>query len=191
MTATSWKTTSAGVLAIVGGLTRLVFAIKAGNITEEAIITAATAILTGVGLMFARDNNVTSEDVQRAKDAKATKEDDPPYFRPSVWIIAALFGLGLCGLVACKSGQQRIAYNTLYSVERTTTGAYDGYIDSVIKGISTTNGVPKVSSAYNKYHASFLVALDAVQYNTNALAPAALVVESQDVVNLIRTWKGK
>ena len=57
----SWKTTSAGILAILGGLARIYFAIKSGVFSEEAFMTAATTILTGIGLLFARDNNVTSE----------------------------------------------------------------------------------------------------------------------------------
>jgi uncharacterized membrane protein YbjE (DUF340 family) len=57
----SWKTTSAGILAIVGGLVRGYFAYKSGQLTEEAITTTLTAILSGIGLLFARDNNVTSE----------------------------------------------------------------------------------------------------------------------------------
>lgn len=59
----SWKTTSLGILAIVGGLTRLYFAYKVGGFTEEAIMTAATGVLSGVGLLFARDNDKSSEDV--------------------------------------------------------------------------------------------------------------------------------
>lgn len=57
----SWKTTSAGILAIVGGIVRFYFAVKAGQFTEEAITTSLTAVLSGIGLLFARDNNVTSE----------------------------------------------------------------------------------------------------------------------------------
>ena len=59
---TNWKTTSVGVLSIVGGITRLIFAVKAGNISEEAIMTTATAILTGLGLLLARDADKSSED---------------------------------------------------------------------------------------------------------------------------------
>lgn len=61
----SWKTTTAGILSIIGGLTRLGFAIKSGNFSEEAIMTSATAILTGLGLMFAKDSNVTGGSVQQ------------------------------------------------------------------------------------------------------------------------------
>jgi hypothetical protein len=59
----SWKTTSAGIVLVVGGAIRLYFAIKAGNITEEAITTSLTGILSGIGLIFARDNDKSSEDV--------------------------------------------------------------------------------------------------------------------------------
>lgn len=58
---TNWKTTSAGVLAIIGGITRLVFAIQNKDLTEEAVMTVATGILAGVGLLFARDFNKSSE----------------------------------------------------------------------------------------------------------------------------------
>lgn len=61
----NWKTTSAGILAIVGGIVRFYFAVKAGNITEEAVLTATTAILTGIGLISAKDNNVTGGSVQQ------------------------------------------------------------------------------------------------------------------------------
>lgn len=58
----SWKTTSAGILLIVGGITRLGFAIKGGVFTEEAVMTAATTICAGVGLMYAKDFNATGTD---------------------------------------------------------------------------------------------------------------------------------
>ena len=57
----SWKTTSAGITMIVGGAAGLYFAYKSGNLNEAAITGGVTAILGGVGLLFARDNNVTSE----------------------------------------------------------------------------------------------------------------------------------
>ena len=59
----SWKTTSAGLLAVIGGITQLVFSIKEKKFTQESVTIAATATLTGLGLLFARDNNKTSDDV--------------------------------------------------------------------------------------------------------------------------------
>jgi len=63
----SWKTTQLGLLTIMGGVVRIGFAIKNGTVTEESVITTLTAMVGGVGLMLARDNNVTSEQVAAAK----------------------------------------------------------------------------------------------------------------------------
>jgi hypothetical protein len=83
------------------------------------------------------------------------------------------------------SNQQRTAANTLFAVHETTQSTVDGYFLAVYKGMASTNGIAPVSSAYNKFQLSYLVALDAVQYNTNALASDSLVTESKDVVNLV------
>lgn len=89
----------------------------------------------------------------------------------------------------CTTSAQRVSYNTIYSVEKTATAAYDGYIDQVIKGTLPTNDVPKISAAYNAVQRSVLVALDGVQYNTNALAPESLQIEAKDLTNLIEAIK--
>lgn len=44
---------------IVGGIVGLIFAVKDGDATAEQITGSFTAILGGIGLMFAKDNNVT------------------------------------------------------------------------------------------------------------------------------------
>jgi hypothetical protein len=103
-------------------------------------------------------------------------------------IIAPLF-IGSLAITGCTTTQQQTTYNTLYTVEHATVTAYDGYVGLVVGGTLPTNGVPRVSKAFNTFQASFLVALDAAQYNTNALAPSSLVVESQDVINLIANIK--
>ena len=87
--------------------------------------------------------------------------------------------------VGCKASQQRIAFNTLASIQTATVAAYDGYALGVVRKQIPTNDVPKVSQKFNLFQASWLVALDAVQYNTNALAPPSLEVISIDLLNLI------
>jgi hypothetical protein len=61
----------------------------------------------------------------------------------------------------CRSTPQRISYNTLYSVQSVTVGAFDGYVAQVIKGNIPTNALPKVSQRFNVFQAAYLVALDA------------------------------
>lgn len=110
----------------------------------------------------------------------------------SFCLATAILLAGFCAstvIVGCKSSQQQTAFDTLYSVEQVTVSAYDSYVTLVIQGTVSTNGVPQVSKAFNTFQASCLIALDAVQYNTNALCPPDLLVESQDVVNLITDIK--
>ncbi len=69
----NWKTTSAGVLAIVGGLVRISFMKAQQGVSEEGVMTTITAMVTGVGLLFARDVNVTSADLGlQSVEKKAT-----------------------------------------------------------------------------------------------------------------------
>jgi hypothetical protein len=94
-------------------------------------------------------------------------------------------------VAGCTSSQQRVAFNTLYSVEQTTRVAVDAYDMEIAMGNVPTNDVPRVSAAFNTFQAAFLVALDAAEFNTNAIAPPNLVIEGEDVVNLITTLKNK
>jgi hypothetical protein len=50
-----WKTTASGAAMILGALSTVLFAISKGAITQEVITGAMTAILGGVGLIFASD----------------------------------------------------------------------------------------------------------------------------------------
>lgn len=106
----------------------------------------------------------------------------------------------LCGLLlafslpfvpGCSTSQQTTAYQTLYGLESGATAAYSAYTGLVIKGTVATNDVPKVSRAFNTFQLAMLPALDAVQYSTNALAPANLIQESSDLINLINVAEGK
>lgn len=57
----SWKTTSTGILTILGALVTLWY--KRHELAPEIIMGAAMAILTGIGLIAARDNDKSSEAV--------------------------------------------------------------------------------------------------------------------------------
>lgn len=52
----NWKTTSAGIIAVVGGICTLIFA---KELNQEIITLAATQIIGGIGLFLAKDYNVT------------------------------------------------------------------------------------------------------------------------------------
>lgn len=97
----------------------------------------------------------------------------------------------ICVMEGCTTSQQTAGYQTLYGLESGATAAYSGYTSLVIKGTVPTNNVPAISKAFNIFQASMLPALDAVQYSTNALAPANLIQESTDLIHLINTAEGK
>ena len=63
----SWKTSSAGILMIIGGLVHIGFSIKNKTFTEQDLMAQITLIIGGIGLFFARDNDKTSADVGLAK----------------------------------------------------------------------------------------------------------------------------
>jgi hypothetical protein len=87
--------------------------------------------------------------------------------------------------VACNTTQQRIAANTISSLDITTTAAVDNYYAATIKGLAPTNGIPTVSKAYNQFHKDEIIAIDLAQNNTNALAPDNLTQEAADVLSAV------
>jgi hypothetical protein len=74
---TNWKTTSLGILAILGGIVRFIFALKSGEFTEESVMTTLTTIFGGIGLILAKDSNVTGGTVKQDGGPKP-RPDDPP-----------------------------------------------------------------------------------------------------------------
>jgi hypothetical protein len=71
ITSGSWKTSLAGVGTILAGLGALAIAGSKGTITSDTLTVAGAAITTGLGLIFARDNNVSSEEVGATVGQKA------------------------------------------------------------------------------------------------------------------------
>ena len=73
ITSGSWKTTSAGITAVVLGICILWFA---KSVDQQTIMAALGTILPGLGLIFARDNNKTSADVgiDISPEAQATRD---------------------------------------------------------------------------------------------------------------------
>lgn len=55
----SWKTTLGGIASLLSGLAGLAHAVSVGDYSNLPVLLAA--ITSGAGLIFARDNKVTSE----------------------------------------------------------------------------------------------------------------------------------
>ncbi len=104
--------------------------------------------------------------------------------------LAIPFLLVIGCLIACTTTQKKNAYNTLYSLEVSTGAAYHGYLTEVVKGKVSTNNVPKVSGAYNKFQIGVNAAAEAVQFNWSNAAPAAVIGLAGEVLNAIIEAKG-
>ena len=55
----NWKTNSAGIVAIAGAIGSLLTAWSTGHLDATTIGTAITGIVSGIGLFFAKDHDVT------------------------------------------------------------------------------------------------------------------------------------
>lgn len=64
----SWKTTVAGIGMILGALGAAMKLIGAGNYDVDQLTVLAGTIAGGIGLICARDNNVTSEQAGAKKE---------------------------------------------------------------------------------------------------------------------------
>ena len=96
-------------------------------------------------------------------------------------LVAGIFEIG------CNTTQQRVAYNSIFSVEQAATATVDCYYALVIKGVITTNNVPTVSQKFNQLQAACTLAAATSQAGTNALAPAALTAELGDLTAFVLT----
>lgn len=57
----SWKTTTAGIGAILSALSLIAKSIHDGDYSQFGV--AITGVLSGIGLLMARDNDKSSEDI--------------------------------------------------------------------------------------------------------------------------------
>lgn len=115
------------------------------------------------------------------------KRITPMFLAYACLVAAALIAF----MPGCTTSQQTVTFNTLYGLENGVSSAYAAYTGLVIKGTVATNQVPAISKAFNTFQSAMLPALDAVQYSTNAIAPANLSTEASDILNLITVAEGK
>ncbi len=184
----SWKTTLCGVLALLGAIT-LQFFPEYGRWGS-----ALTALASGLGLIFARDNNKTSEQVGAGQASSS---------RLSLFLLLAIAGLLITP--ACKN-PQAVAYKAVGATAVTADQAMSAWGDYVAQFHPPASQEQAVERAYERYQAAMLEVTDAGQEwallsstNAPALGPPdrlnqALAGSSQalsDLVNLVRAFGAK
>lgn len=91
-------------------------------------------------------------------------------------------------LIGCAT---RGTYTTLASTEQAVVLAYDGYVDSVIKGQTRTNDLPIVARSFDTFQSAMRVAIDKASGNTNALVTGDLSTAAANLITTINNSKGK
>lgn len=99
--------------------------------------------------------------------------------------------LGLIALITACQSPQRTAYTTLYTLEHSTTAAYDTFIYGVVRGQFKTNDVPQVSKNYDQFQIGMRGAIELAQFNWEAIAPSNVVHLSTIVLKSILEAKAR
>lgn len=97
--------------------------------------------------------------------------------------------LALLFIVGCAS-QSKTIYNTLSSIQITTSGAYNAYLDLVVQGKLSTNSVPVVSRDYTAFQAAWNGAVAVAAMGINSPPTQPVVDASTKVINDINQLKG-
>jgi len=143
----SWKTTSVGLTSIIGGLVRIGFMIKAGGVSEEGVMTTVTTILTGIGFLLTRDNDKSTESVQKDKPTV------PPIV--SIILIACILSLGS----GCKTSAPDVAVKVSDTSKVTVEAALRAWDAYIVANHPPIESQRKVRDAYNEYRACQLLVL--------------------------------
>jgi len=104
---------------------------------------------------------------------------------PTVLLLAFALFAGAC------ASKERVIFNTLYSVEHTTTAAYDGFLYGVVRGQIPTNNVPVVSQDYDRFQIGMKAAIEVAQYDVSAPASTEVVRLSNIVLKSILEAKAR
>jgi hypothetical protein len=94
-----------------------------------------------------------------------------------------VFGAALCvALVVGCTSPSTTTYNTLSSVEATTSAAYTGYLSSVVHGIVPTNSVPVVSRDFNLFQAVMAATVAVAAQGSNAPVTTQVSAAASQVI---------
>lgn len=106
-------------------------------------------------------------------------------------LILSLFAvLVLMNSCSTSSPPQVQEFQTIGQIDAEATATIDAMDMAAIKGLISTNNIPKASQMYNDLHKALLVASITAQNGTNALAPLNLAKEGvalDDFVSTIMT----
>lgn len=105
--------------------------------------------------------------------------------RIKYWMAAALAAMIIVGCA-----MNRAVYNSLATSKAAADGSVAAYYDLVVRGEVATNGVPRVSHAYNMFQAAFGTAVELASLDTNSVTPQLVTGALSNLVWTITEVKG-
>ena len=157
---------------------------------EQAKLGGFLAFLgSGLGLLFARDNNVSSEDVGADEATKIIKK-----FSQGPLPMILLTGLLAFGAMTTFSGcatttpqtREAIVFNAYRDVWTIAHSAYQAHSENVVLGKVSKEKEAQVDSAWNKFRLVFNTAVRLNSQDWRQLPPASVDVAERELINLIR-----
>lgn len=112
-------------------------------------------------------------------------------FQTFLILVLTASTLTTIALTGCKSPPDRIAYNTIGSIDATATKAYDGLADEAIQFKVSSNDLRTASVVYDDLHKSLYLAAVTASEGTNSIAPANLLSNSLAFAQLVLTIEQK
>ena len=180
---TSWKTTTAGVGALIALIGTTLNQLFDGNpATNPDWNLVLPLIFTSLVGIFARDNTVTSAQVQAAKDEKAS--------RLPMWLLLGVLSLGLfapgCSTTdTAPPSAQTIAFNSLQTTWIAGHSAYQGFCEEVVRGKVSPGDEADIDKAWNQFRQGFRFAVVAAQNDWTKATPESLAKLKEDLITLI------
>lgn len=174
----SWKTTVCGLLALVGGALAQFF-------PEYAKLGGFFASVgSGAGLLFARDNNVTSEEA-------IGKKSLPPSLL--LCALAGLLILPACQFLPGRTNQepaptaQAVKYFELADTRALVDAAMRTYGEAVVLGKVHPADEAKIDVAHATFQVAFKTAVRAAFYDVGTITPDNVRDLALQLVTLIQT----
>lgn len=108
------------------------------------------------------------------------------YLRLNNVIAIALIAVALAG---CAGSPKKVAFDTISSLDVSTTKAYQAYLDLVATEKLPIASMREVGVAFDSFKATESTAITVAQSDTSVLAPPNLIQAANTVLNVINKVK--
>lgn len=110
-------------------------------------------------------------------------------------VIGASLVFSSCLFIGCSPlsspSAPSVEYKTIGGMDASAQALFNGYVDAIVHGQASSNGLHSVSVIYDKFNQDAALAATVASNGTNALAPEALAAEYAALTSAITTNQKK